>query len=221
MHVLDGGIACGFSSAACAQWRRAADRCRTRARSGSGSRRARAVTAYFDGLRRFEEGLAAVEGVHRLAGRAQFQNLVADLHDVGEADLIETFGNANSICVLLSWGSIRSAGRFSLEHFWRRSKRSSKHLRGSWPLRMTSLTARESRNKRPCRRRRRRRCASSASISAWLRMPPATISWREVSERRARAALDGKTAAWCLRYRRECRETRRTRAQERRSPAPV
>ena len=32
--------------------------------------------------------------------------------------------------------------------------------------------------RRPCRRRRRRRIASSASTSCWLRMPPATMSWR-------------------------------------------
>ena len=56
-----------------------------------------------DGVRRFEERLAAVEGVDGLARRAQFQNLVADLHDVGEPDLIETFREMDSFAFGGHW----------------------------------------------------------------------------------------------------------------------
>jgi hypothetical protein len=47
------------------------------------------------GLGRIEEWLAAVKGMDGLAGGTQFENLIANLHDVGESDFVETIGDAH------------------------------------------------------------------------------------------------------------------------------
>ena len=47
-----------------------------------------------DGFRCIEEGLAAVKGVHGLPGGAQFEHLVANLHNIGEAHLVEALGQS-------------------------------------------------------------------------------------------------------------------------------
>ena len=51
-----------------------------------------------DGVGSFEEWLSAVKGVDRFACRAQFEDLVANLHDVGEADFVEAPGEMDRFC---------------------------------------------------------------------------------------------------------------------------
>jgi len=51
-----------------------------------------------DRLGGFEVRLAAVEHVDFFAGGAEGHDLVADLHDVGEADFIESLGDTQATC---------------------------------------------------------------------------------------------------------------------------
>src|ERR1700722_16118536 len=46
---------------------------------------------------RFEKWLPAMESVHLLSGRPQFHHLITDVDDIGETDLIQSFGESHHI----------------------------------------------------------------------------------------------------------------------------
>ena len=55
----------------------------------------------FDVGRRLKEWLAAVQGVHLKAARSQLHHLVADLHDIGESNLVQPLCQPDP--ALLDW----------------------------------------------------------------------------------------------------------------------
>jgi hypothetical protein len=58
-----------------------------------------------------------VEGVNGLACGAEFDDLVADLDDVGETDFIEAFCEMECLGFCGHFGCACLCGRFRLEHF--------------------------------------------------------------------------------------------------------
>ena len=53
----------------------------------------------FDRLGGFEVGLAAVKHMDLFTGRTQGHDLIADLHDIGEADFVEALGETQAACI--------------------------------------------------------------------------------------------------------------------------